>query len=188
MTDPPAKDLRAELEALEKQLLELRRRVDGGNAPAALEPRRDVMFAELLVCRVGERRVAFPLNVVREIVPIVRLTPLPETPAWVKGVLNLRGMSLPVLDLTSRLEGTENEAALSDLIVVCHSEGRWVGLLVPEVFDVVSLESETLDAASGDIPHAPYLLGVVTVEDIQTLVFSVPRLLDLSGVSAADVV
>jgi purine-binding chemotaxis protein CheW len=59
----------------------------------------DPLASEILVFTLGDERYAFPSKQVREVRPLADLTPLPGTPAFVAGLLNLRGRIVPVLDL-----------------------------------------------------------------------------------------
>lgn len=163
----------------------LRRQLDALQAQMAVQPEAPEELAEgvtqVLVCQAGAEKIAFPLSLIDEVVPNASLTPLPEAPDWVLGVLNLRGEALPVLDVVARLERRPRETALNDLILVCGAGSRRAGLLVPEVLDVAEFDTSTSRSLS-DIPQAPYLLGVAMVEGEQILVLSVSRLLGLSDI------
>jgi purine-binding chemotaxis protein CheW len=69
----------------------------GGSAPASGPVR------QLLRLAIGSQHYAVPIDVVREILKLGRLTQLPRMPAFVRGVMNLRGAVVPVIDLCERL-------------------------------------------------------------------------------------
>lgn len=75
-------------------------------------------------------------------------TPLPGVPAFVKGVINLRGTVVPVAGLAERLGWTASVLHARSCILVVHSSGKQTGFLVDEIIDIVTI-------ADGDIQPAP---------------------------------
>jgi purine-binding chemotaxis protein CheW len=138
----------------------------------------------LLRMAVGPETLAVPIEQVREILEVTRLTPLPRTPAFVRGVMNLRGAVVPVLDLAARLGLPPTTLGRRSCIVVVESgpavqadgdsdsEGDGaesagaalvVGLLVDavyEVFDTTAAQVEAVPALGTRI--APDLLSGMT--------------------------
>lgn len=173
----PEPELVAEIQVLEQKLAELRSRVVGSVERERLPDGP----LPLLLLRIGEERVALLQSYVQEVVMVPRLTPLPEAPAWVPGVLNCRGESVLVLDALARLARSSRRAALSDRIVLLDYEGRRVGLLVQEVLGVATASRAEIQSPSRDLEMAPYLLGVLQLAERTTLLFSIGALLGTSG-------
>jgi len=174
-----------ELEALQRQLGDLRNRMtaDAASAdPLAIASADELPQGEvqLLQCRLSEEMIGFPLSVVKEVAPMAALTPMPESPPWVHGMLNLRGDPVPVLDVSARLERRTRVSKLSDLIVICHCDGQRVGMLVPDVVGVQTFAADVARSTIDGLARAPYLLGVLNFEGAQIFVLSVARLLRLS--------
>lgn len=94
-----------------------------------------------LVAEAAGRRIAFPLETVREIIAPRALTRLPGAGDWVLGLLNLRGLVLTVVDLSVRFEGDAGE---SPSVVVLELDGRQIGVQVRAVLAVTG---------AGDGPH-----------------------------------
>lgn len=90
---------------------------------------------------------------IREIRGWTDTTPLPHVPDYVRGVINLRGMVLPVLDLKARLGLGRTEASPKHVIIVVHSGQRMTGILVEAVSDILTL-------AESDIQPPPDVMGV----------------------------
>lgn len=123
---------------------------------------------------------------VREIIGYMDITAVPQTPDYVKGVINLRGQVIPVVDLRAKfgMETTE-QTEKTCIIVVEISQGAQsisTGIVVDRV-------SEVLDIAGGDIEDPPdfgsrvdtdFILGMGKIED------SVKILLDIDKVLAGD--
>lgn len=100
---------------------------------------RDSQEIELLSFRVGGQDYSVDIMSVREIRGSARATSLPHAPAFVKGVINLRGSVLPILDLSARLGlDTAADDERNVIIVVDHDQ-RTVGLMVDAVSDILSI-------------------------------------------------
>ncbi len=80
---------------------------------------------------------SFELESVREVVPVRTCTPIPGAPAYVRGLLNLRGRILTVVDLAARL-GLPAAAGPAQRVIVLHHDGRDVGIVVEEVHRIAS--------------------------------------------------
>ncbi|MEM7711252.1 MAG: chemotaxis protein CheW, partial [Pseudomonadota bacterium] len=102
------------------------------------EPEGDVADRlELLTFRCGGRSYAVPIMNVREIRGWSPPTPLPHAPAYMLGMVNLRGSVLPVMDLARRLGSPATRDGPRNVIVVVALEGRVHGLMVEAVSDIV---------------------------------------------------
>lgn len=83
--------------------------------------------------RLGEAHMVAPLFEVKEILPCPRLTLVPGAKRWVKGIANIRGSLLPVIDLRDCLNGDASTIGRSTRILVARHKGIAAGLLVDEV-------------------------------------------------------
>jgi purine-binding chemotaxis protein CheW len=101
--------------------------------------------------RVGEQSYALPISAVREIVRPPEITPVPQSPEHVAGVMNLRGRIVPVIDLRKRFrQAIENSPKTRVLVIAL--DGKLIGLLVDSA-------SEVLKIASAEIEPSPQLFG-----------------------------
>jgi purine-binding chemotaxis protein CheW len=99
---------------------------------------------ELLLFRIGAQEYCVNIQDVREIRGWASATPLPQAPRYVRGVVNLRGAVLPIVDLTDRLGfGVAEPSARSAIIVVRAGDGV-VGLLVDEVSEILSAPADAV--------------------------------------------
>lgn len=171
-------ELREEVVALRHKLYELERRLGGPGAATALEPGP----LPVLTCRVGTGQVGLELKRVQRVVPIAKMAALPEAPPWVAGLLTVEDEVIPVIDLEARFARRSRRAELSDLVVILERQGQSVGLVVQEVFDVLQLRAEELEAPGGDLPQGPYLLGVHRLDEGVLLVVGLCRLLASSDI------
>jgi purine-binding chemotaxis protein CheW len=108
----------------------------------AAAPDRDREAGEvttLVVFRLGDDRYAVPITAVREILRVGRVTPLSTAPAFVHGVINLRGVVLAVLDLRVFFGIEAGQAGGAARIVVAEGGGMSVGILVEQIEEIVDL-------------------------------------------------
>ena len=99
---------------------------------------------ELLSFRVADQEYSVDIMSVREIRGWTRATSLPHAPVYVRGVINLRGSVLPVVDLAMRLGIESAEPNERSVIIVIDLGGRTVGLRVDAVSDILSIPASEL--------------------------------------------
>jgi purine-binding chemotaxis protein CheW len=133
--------------------LQLQEELDaaGDSAPAAAEgtlatpPAVDMR--RMLVFSIAGRARCAPVESVREVVPITATTRLPGAPSYVRGLINLRGTLITVMDAALCLYGVEADDALASILLVEH-RGRIAGVIVDNVFDIQSLPASELEDGS----------------------------------------
>lgn len=106
---------------------------------------------ELISFEIGEQEFCIDIRTVREIRGWTPATPLPQAPDYIRGIINLRGMIMPVIDLRCRLGLGLTEPSSRHVIVVVQDKGRSAGLLVDGV-------QETFTIAAS-LPQEPPALG-----------------------------
>jgi chemotaxis signal transduction protein len=163
----------ATIDSLQRKLADLRKNIYRDIRTTELTSGK----ADLLSCYVGTTLLALPLERVRTVVQRCALTPIPEAPHWVAGLLDYRGALLPVLDLHARLVGSPAPTSLSDVLLLCSQGDRWAALLAQGIGQVhlgVALESgDDLD----DVPHAAYVMAMAHLKSALAPVLSTARLL-----------
>ncbi|MGQ0601620.1 MAG: chemotaxis protein CheW [Anaerolineales bacterium] len=98
-----------------------------------------------VVFRVVSREYALRLEHVAEVLRMVALTPTPEAPAWLSGLINLRGRVIPVIDVRTRLGHPPQTLGLNTPIVVVKTDDqREVGLIADEVVELLTLPAEVV--------------------------------------------
>lgn len=101
---------------------------------------------ELLTFRLSDQDYAIDIKSVREIRSWTRATQLPHAPAYMKGVINLRGTVLPVMDLAARLGLPSPEQSARSVIIVVRQNDAMAGLLVDAVSDIVTLTADEMQS------------------------------------------
>jgi purine-binding chemotaxis protein CheW len=116
-----------------------------------MEMSQDLAFAggavvELISFEIGGQEFCIDIRSVREIRGWAPATPMPHSPEYIVGVINLRGMVMPVIDLRSRLGLGQTEPTERHVIVVIQADGRTAGLLVDGVRESFHVETSSLQA------------------------------------------
>lgn len=133
-------------------------------------PRADDRGTKYLVFHLGREEFAIDVIKVREIMGIQDITAVPGTPGYVKGVINLRGKVIPVVDLRLKfgLPGQDYTQRTCVIVVQTRAEAgtKLVGIVVDTVAEVLNLTGadieNTPDFGGGATP--PYLLGMAKVK------------------------
>ena len=99
---------------------------------------------ELIAFRLGEQAYSIDIMQVREIRGWTPATPIPHSPEYVMGVINLRGTVLPIIDLAARFGQPPTEATPRHAIIVTQITGRTVGLLVDAVSDILTINESDI--------------------------------------------
>lgn len=133
---------------------------------------------ELLTFRVADQEYSLDIMSVREIRGWTRTTPMPHAPDYMRGVINLRGTVLPVMDLARRLNLPSQETNDRNVIIVVKLHGTLTGLLVDAVSDIVAITEDELQPPpdmSSDMQQS--VVRALTVIDDRMI-----RVLDLNAV------
>ena len=121
---------------------------------------------ELLSFRVGDQEFCIDIMSVREIRGWTPTTPLPHAPSFIRGVVNLRGVAIPVIDLNDRLGLELSEPGQQHVIIVVHVGDEVAGLLVNAVSDIITAKDDMIQpvppVASGRTRN--YVQGLLTVD------------------------
>lgn len=146
---------------------------------------------QLLTFTIQDEEYGIDILFVQEIKGFTRITPVPNAPHFVKGVLNLRGTVVPTIDLRARFNMPEKAYDQFSVVIVVNVGSRVVGLLVDAVSDVLELQpadvSATPDIAGGTATCCSAMgrLGdrIVMILDLDLLLDAV-ELRDVEGAAA----
>ncbi len=147
----------------------------------------DAEEMELLSFRVGDSEYSVEIMSVREIRGWTRATSLPHSPHYVRGVINLRGAVLPVIDLAMRLGMKSEEPTDRNVIIVVDIEGRTVGLRVDAVSDILSVPKSQLQTPpemSADKDHG-FIQALTILEGRMIRILELPLVVPAAGEVAA---
>lgn len=142
---------------------------------------------QLVVFTLGDQRYGLPLASVERATRIVEITPLPDAPAIVLGVISVHGRLVAVVNLRHRFRLPEREPALSDQIVVARTTMRPVAFVADAVIGVLAYTEQQLVGSADILPGIDYLEGVVKLDDGLVLIHDLEKLLSLDEACALDV-
>ena len=134
---------------------------------------------ELISFRVGTQEFCVDIMAVREIRGWAPATPLPQSPSYVRGVINLRGAVLPIVDLAARLEIGAAEPTARHVIIVAHIGERVVGLLVDAVSDILTITDELIQPTPDVACEAvkAFVKGILPLDGRMISLISLDRVL-----------
>jgi purine-binding chemotaxis protein CheW len=162
-------------------------------APEAAATQSDPRAGKFLTFQLANEEFGIRVLKVREIMGVQDITSVPQTPPHVKGVINLRGKVIPVIDLRLKFGLPQVEYNQRTCIIVTQVQGEHGQIMMGIVVDGVS---EVLNLASADIEDTPdfgeevsgqYLLGMAKVKGKVKILLDIDRVLsaqEFSGLNA----
>ena len=142
---------------------------------------------ELIAFRIGDQEFCVDIMQVREIRGWTTATPLPHTPTFMKGVINLRGAVLPIVDLGARLGLQTTDPTARHVIMVINQGARTLGLLVDAVSDIIEVTEDmvqpTPDVACDQVKA--FVKGLFAIDGRMVSLITLDRvLLDIEAEAA----
>lgn len=130
---------------------------------------------------IGAEEYGVDIMAIREIKGWTATTELPNTPSYLRGVINLRGAIIPIFDLRARFEGRLTEANARHVIIVVSVSDRVIGILVDAVADIITVAAADIQPVP-DLEgkeHAGFLTGLVTVDGRMVALLGLHHLFDI---------
>ena len=136
------------------------------------------MTRQLITFELGDQSLGIDIMAIREIRAWSPATPLPNVPPHIRGVVNLRGVVLPVLDLRMRLGWGLTDPTTRHVIIVVKIGQQLQGMIVDAVNDIVTVNAQEMQPLPdiGSTEAAALLEGLATVDDRMILVLDLDRL------------
>lgn len=134
---------------------------------------------EVLVFVLGREEYGVDILKVQEIRGYDKVTPIPSAPDYLKGVMNLRGVIVPVIDMRVKFRLPEVRYDSFTVVVILRIAGRVIGLVVDAVSDVVRFAESDVKAAPqlGALVDSSFLAGLASHEDRMVLLLDIEALL-----------
>jgi purine-binding chemotaxis protein CheW len=133
---------------------------------------------QLVVFRLESENYGIDIFRVHEIIRLREITPIPQTEPHIRGLVNLRGKTIPVVDLRTRFMMSPGEDGDATRIIVVESEGGNVGMVVDEVCEVLTLNGD-------DVEQTPSLVNNVATEFVRGVAKRDDRLITLLDLDLA---
>jgi purine-binding chemotaxis protein CheW len=152
----------------------------------ALSPKEEIK--QYLTFWLNDQEYGLDLLRVREIRGFTAITVIPNMPAHIKGVMNLRGTVLPVIDLRLKFCMPEKAYTKFTVIIIAKSGEKNVGLVVDSVSDVLSIGAQHINPAPdfGFAVNRNFILGLLKASDRLSILLDLDKLLTESEVTVAS--
>ncbi|MCX7749514.1 MAG: chemotaxis protein CheW [Clostridia bacterium] len=153
-----------------------------------LETVEDTQKGKFLTFLLGQESYGIEIKFVTEIIGIQTITPVPELPSYVQGIINLRGKIIPVMDVRTRFKKGFREYNDRTCIIVIDIKDISIGLIVDLVAEVLAIPEEHIvpPPAMKTGFQNRYIKGIGKVENEVILLMDCERLLDSSEIEGIN--
>ena len=163
------------------------------NLPATTSNRGDLKVVgssvtrDFVTIRLDGQLLGIPVLMVHDVLSPQRITSIPLAPAWVAGVLNLRGRIVTAIDLRQRLGFVSEADREKDMSVVVEHHGESYSLQIDSVGEVLALEESSIERnpVTLDQRWREVSLGIYRLDDELLVIVDVERLLDFDTANTA---
>ncbi len=137
---------------------------------------------------IGEETYGVEVLRVHEIIGMTQITHVPNAMTFMKGVINLRGSVVPVVDMRIKFTMSVREYDSFTVIIIVEVRGRMIGMIVDSVSDVVSIPVKSIQ----DTPHfstkieTDFIMGIGQIEEKLVIILDVDRIMSSEEMAALD--
>ena len=122
---------------------------------------------------------AVPIEQVREIRPLEAITKVPNTEEYIRGIMNLRGKIIPVLDVKQKIGfSASSETNSKSSILIAEVDGSLTGLLIDQVDQVMRIPIKDVEPMSGGLESISYIKGIAKTEGRLIVLLDIAKLLE----------
>ena len=144
---------------------------------------------QLVVFKIGDEEFGVDIAQVREIVRLLEITYMPKAPAFIEGVVNLRGQIVAIIDLAKRLGIPSRPRGDTTRVIVIEIGENTVGMIVDSVSEVLRLSSENIEEVptliETEVPEH-YIRGVGKLKDRLLVLLDLNRVLTSEEVARVE--
>lgn len=148
----------------------------------------EITEIQLACFRLLDDLYAVDIMRIKEIIRPQKLTPLPKAPAFIEGVINLRGAVIPVVDLRKRFDMQQRDVTASTRLLIVRIAGQSVGLVVDDVTEVITVPLKDIKPppAVAEEMATNFLLGVCLSGEMLVMLLNIDKLLTSTEVKALE--
>ena len=149
---------------------------------------RDVSGREFLAFKLGEEEYGIDILKVQELRGYETCTRIANSPEFIKGVVNLRGIIVPIVDMRIKFNlGTPTYDQFT-VVIILNINGRIVGMVVDSVSDVISLSPDQVKPAPemGTALNTDYLIGLGTIDERMLILVDIDHLMSSEEMGLID--
>ena len=143
---------------------------------------------EFLTFRLGNEEYGIDILKVQEIRGYEAITQIANAPDFIKGVVNLRGIIVPIIDMRIKFRLGNVEYDQFTVVIILNVAGRVMGIVVDGVSDVISLESEQMRPTPGlgSVIDTEYIMGLGTIDDRMLIMIDIEKLMSSSDIGLIE--
>ncbi len=148
----------------------------------AVSAEKEIIEGKFLTFVLGKEEYGIEILKVREIIGLMDITTVPQTPEYMKGVINLRGKVIPVIDLRLKFSLQEEEHTQETCVIVVEVNSTSIGLIVDSVSEVSDISGEEIENAPsfGQGIDTSFIMGLGKVKE------KIIILLDIEAVLSSE--
>ncbi|MCC6124741.1 MAG: purine-binding chemotaxis protein CheW [Pirellulales bacterium] len=145
---------------------------------------------QLVSFQLDKELYGIEITKVREIILIAEITRIPQTPHYVKGLINLRSTVIPVIDLRSLFGLEQGEMTDESRIMVLQSAGKTIGIVVDAVSEVLRVKRDQIAPPPPTVAGLgrEYLTGIVKLDKELLILLDIDKILGKNGEEVLDAV
>lgn len=135
---------------------------------------------KVIVFQLNQKEYAIPVHQIQSIEKVLHITRVPNTVHYVKGVINLRGVVTPIIDLRARFELEEEEYTESTRIIIVVLEDLEVGFIVDAANDVIDIPSHQIEPQPDVVgtEEAEFITGVAKIDKRLLIIVDLEKILN----------
>jgi purine-binding chemotaxis protein CheW len=143
---------------------------------------------EILAFRLGDEEYGIDIQKVQELRGYDTVTRIANAPDFIKGVVNLRGIIVPIIDMRIKLNLGEPTYDQFTVVVILNVSGRVIGMVVDSVSDVITLDPEHIKPAPemGSALDTDYLTGMGAIDDRMLILIDIDKLMSSAEIGLID--
>jgi len=159
------------------------------NAKMTKQVELEEEFNKYLTIFQGNETYGIDVSNAKEIIDYCRVTKIPTAPQYIRGVINLRGEVVPLIDLSYRLYGIRNEITTNTCIVIVEvryqNNAAMVGIMVDALNSVIDIALSNIEQRPdfGARIRSDYIAGVGKVDNMLIILLNIERVLDIEELS-----
>jgi purine-binding chemotaxis protein CheW len=149
---------------------------------------RDIAGQEFLAFTLGREEYGIDILKVQEIRGYETVTRIANAPEFIKGVVNLRGIIVPIVDMRIKFHLGEPTYDQFTVVIILNIGGRVVGMVVDSVSDVITLSTEQIKPAPemGTALNTDYLIGLGTIDQRMLILVDIDKLMSSAEMGLID--
>jgi purine-binding chemotaxis protein CheW len=138
---------------------------------------------QMVLFKLGNETYGLDISTVHEIIRMQPITKVPKTPFYVEGVINLRGKTIPVIDMGKRFGMDKIEKDKNNRIVVVNLQDTIMGIIVDSVTEVLSIPADSIEQVSDVVTttNSDCLSGIAKLTDKMVILLELNKLLSGKG-------